>query len=604
MRIFRNGRQDALADVVWQASEHPQASVSGFGRVGRAIIFGDVFPEGRKGEDVNFLEEPELGGYALGHEWGHYVYGLYDEYIGRNPNETRFSQPQVKDDPVDVSIMSNPSNAGGGNFEWLNHSTSNNFQAKTAQGRVYGASGWDVLIRDPKEDPRRGLRFLGILKRTRYTTLIGREPTVDDNWIKIELPDAQAACRDQLEIIWMPDAIEIQIVIDRSGSMTGSPLANAKEAAKNLVDAIPEGQTALGVISFASSPTQNQPITSIPNNDLFVKPSIKAVIDSISAGGFTAMFDAAELALTNLQAHQIANNTTATQLVFLLSDGEDNSSCATQASVTAQYQTADVPLITFGYGSFAPEGVLRELADNTGGLFFASPTTLADIQKAFLAAIATVSSSTNIASDAVAAPADGSTSSENFQVDSTLASFIIFANYTGSPGDVDFTLQGPGGAVPSVIFDCTAISSSTSCTAQVNTATVTAQGSGTWSVEIESTTGADIDVSINIVGAPRPVRTFDLTVAPLGGTEVIYPNPIVLTAVVSQGLPITGVNLTATVTDPNGGTSIIDMNDAGANEDAQADDGIYSAIIGYTTDGTYIVVTNLFIPLSTSVEGL
>ncbi|MEI8647971.1 hypothetical protein P4S73_08830 [Paraglaciecola sp. Hal342] len=53
--------------------------------------------------------------------------------------------------------------------KWLNHSTSNNFgdPARTAQGRVYGKSGWEVLIQDPKDDPKSGQKTAQP-QRTRY----------------------------------------------------------------------------------------------------------------------------------------------------------------------------------------------------------------------------------------------------------------------------------------------------------------------------------------------------------------------------------------------------------------------------------------------------
>ncbi|MDX1408414.1 MAG: hypothetical protein R3330_09780, partial [Saprospiraceae bacterium] len=108
VRIFRNGIQGSLADVVWNASEWPRARVAGFGVAGGHITFGDVFPDGcGTGCDINFLNanRHEDAGYTLGHESGHYFLGLYDEYEGGDPAETRINFPQVGDDPVDPSIM-------------------------------------------------------------------------------------------------------------------------------------------------------------------------------------------------------------------------------------------------------------------------------------------------------------------------------------------------------------------------------------------------------------------------------------------------------------------------------------------------------------------
>lgn len=589
VRLFTNGRESSRADVVWNASEQPRANPSGFGTPGFRIIFGDIFPEGcGTGCTKNMLTDPLGAGYTLGHEWGHYVYGLYDEYRGSNASVTKISLPQTGDTPVVPSIMSSQWNAKGGDFRWLNHSTSNNFQANTAQGRVFGVAGWDVLIRDPSADPRNGDRA-ALPQRTHYTTLDGRRPTASDNWVKIELPGFRTTCRNQLEIIWMQEDLEMQVVIDRSGSMAGTPMANAQQAAKSLVDVFPDGQTALGIVSFATDVTQDQSITSIPDPGNAVKATIKGIVDTLIADGSTSLFDAAQLALTNLQSFKTAHGTKAKQLVFLLSDGMDNDSLATQGSVTSAYQAADVPLVTFGYGSFAPTGVLQQLASDTGGSFFASPTTLAQIQNAFLAAISSVSSLVNVESGSIIAPSGGVATEESFQVDSTLASFSIFATYDGNIGDINFALEGPTGAISGIPFTCSTVAGTTSCLAQVPEGTVTALGHGAWSVEVANVTGTDIAVLLNIIADPLPKRTYDVTVAALGGNQVTYPAPIILTATISQGLPITGVNIVATVTDPSNTTVAIDLNDEGNNGDAQAGDGIYSAIIGYALDGIHTV---------------
>ena len=594
VRIFRNGQQSSKADVVWNASEWPRANVSGFGVDGRRITFGDVFPGGcGTGCNLNMLSDPKGAGYTLAHEWGHYVYGLYDEYKGSSATSAYITSPLSGDTPVTPSIMHSQWKARNGDYKWLNHSTSNNYQANTAQGRAYGASCWDVLVRDYSKDPRDGKRK-ALPKRTHYTALDAVAPKAKDNWMKLELPGGQNTGRDKLNIIWMEDDLELQIVIDRSGSMSGNAITNAKLAAKTLVDVLKEGKTALGVVSFATNVTQDQAVTPIPDPGAAVKTTIKGVIDTIVATGVTSMYDGADLALTNLVAYQSAKNTSANQVVFLLADGDDNDSVQTEAGVIARYNGADVPLITFGYGYFSPAGSLKRLADGTGGLFFSSPTSLAEIQNVFLAANTAVSDSASLTSSTVSATSGGSSVSQTYEVDSSLESLTIAVNYAGSPGDVDLALLSPAGLVAGVNFVCTAASSATNCIANVDEATLTGEGFGTWEVEVSSTTGSDIEVNINVIGDPAPGRTFDVTVASLHGSTVVYPDPMVLTATVSQGIPITGINLTANITDPNGDTTPVAMNDEGIDGDAVAGDGVYSAIVGYSSgNGIYTVAVKV-----------
>lgn len=593
VRIFRNGIYGALADVVWNAAAWPSAAPSGFGVSGQHINFGDVFTDGcGPGCNINFLTRQEEGGYTLGHEFGHYVFGLYDEYQGNVATDPNIYWPLSGDTPVQDSIMNSQWNAvipGGNNFRWLNHSTSNNYQANTGQGRSYGASGWEVLIREVGNDPKDGDRST-LAQRVRYTALVGQEPTAADNWMVLELPGERNNARSDLEIIWMQDDIEMQIVLDRSGSMAGDPFANAQQGARTLVDDVENGNTALGVVSFETTVTQNQPIIPIPDPPGTVKNDIKTVITNLTVGDTTAMFDAAKLALDNLVSYATTNATNAAQLVFLLSDGLNNASAPenTQATVTAAYQAADVPLSTFAYGGFAPDGVLRQLAEDTGGLFRASPTSLAEIQSAFLAVKAALTSSAAVlqGSRTVAA---GSSSSFPFAVDSTLKQLSLYANFAGGSGDISFSLVGPSGAVSGVSFACTEVADATSCSAVVSETVVSATGTGSWALLAANNTAAAVNVNADILALPNSGRTFDLVVSSMGGTEVTYPNPILLTATVSQGIAITGVGISATITDPTGAVTPLTLVDTGQDGDGIADDGTYSAIVDYTMNGNHLI---------------
>jgi calcium-activated chloride channel regulator 4 len=420
----------------------------------------------------------------------------------------------------------------------------------------------------------------------------------------LELPGERNDARDELEIIWMQDDIEMQIVIDRSYSMNGDPFANAQQAAKTLVDDAEEGHTALGVVSFSDTTNQDQSIVPIPDPPGTVKTDIKTVIDNLIVDNNTAMFDGAKLGLDNLVNYATTAGTNAAQLVFLLSDGLDNVSSETQATVTAAYQAADVPLSTFAYGGFAPEGVLRNLAEDTEGIFRASPTTLAEVQSAFLATKAALTSSAAVLQETGAVSA-ASTRNFDFAVDDTMQELSIYANYLGSLGDVVFSLSGQSGPV-SILFNCTEVAGATACSAVVKQTDLITGGIGEWALRAKNNTGASIDVNADILAIPLPVRTFDLVVSSLGGSEVTYPNPILITATPSQGVPITGVGISATITDPMGTIQPLNLVDTGQNGDGIAGDGTYSAILDYDLNGIYLVnvmVNNAALTAQFTMEG-
>lgn len=109
----------------------------------------------------------------------------------------------------------------------------------------------------------------------------------------------------KLSLTAAPDIIsnptDIVLILDRSGSMAGSPLANLKNGAKAFIDIIDEatdgsknGQIGfgshIGIVSFADVATQDtQLITSVED--------LKDAVDALSAGGRTNHEDAFTKAL-------------------------------------------------------------------------------------------------------------------------------------------------------------------------------------------------------------------------------------------------------------------------------------------------------------------
>ncbi len=112
--------------------------------------------------------------------------------------------------------------------------------------------------------------------------------------------NCEGSLRVTLALTAAPDILtnptDIVLVLDRSGSMTGAPLANMKLGAKTFIDIIDEatdgtqdGQigsgSRIGIVSFADTAVENtQLITSVD--------TLKNVVDSLTAGGSTNHADA------------------------------------------------------------------------------------------------------------------------------------------------------------------------------------------------------------------------------------------------------------------------------------------------------------------------
>jgi hypothetical protein len=149
-------------DIKWFDTCHPESIPGGIVLKGGSLIMCNVF-EYECGEFIgrhDFISEQMQGGNTLGHEWGHYFYGLYDEYQARLCDLgdyliPPYYQPWIIDEPVKDSIMNRQSNAvDPSTYSWLNFSIKKNHTPwKTAQWRVYEASAWDTLTRPISEDP-------------------------------------------------------------------------------------------------------------------------------------------------------------------------------------------------------------------------------------------------------------------------------------------------------------------------------------------------------------------------------------------------------------------------------------------------------------------
>lgn len=225
--IYQNGEQSQTANIQWAASEWPSAYPAGYGHAGAYIHFGDSFLA------RNFLEveNQAAGGYTLGHEWGHYYYGLYDEYVGGDTSRNTITyQPHTDDVAVPNSIMNNQWSAVGGNYSWLNFSNSSdtlNGQARTAQDRMYGASGWDTLARPLSQDPPLPELF-AFIPRTVYPELAkvaplnGYDPDIELSVI------STGVTRSDLVITWVTPS-------------SGSPERSAESAYSAYIESLAGG---------------------------------------------------------------------------------------------------------------------------------------------------------------------------------------------------------------------------------------------------------------------------------------------------------------------------------------------------------------------------
>ncbi|MEJ2749821.1 MAG: VWA domain-containing protein, partial [Anaerolineae bacterium] len=598
--FYRDAMNFDSANVRWVASCHPNANASGYIVPGWHVNMCDQF------YSTNFLDPAKQadGGGTLAHEWGHYFYGMYDEYRGSTVSD-RISSPQATDPGTSVAIM-NSQWGGFNNLNKLNFSSpASNFQIVSAQGRVYGADAWAVLSRPKNEDPQNTYAE----RRPYWPELAAAAPPAGTT--QIDLPSAEA--REQLEIVWepgftpqaVPDGASAftvtavnnvirEIVIDRSTSMVDSGyLDEAKSAVAALIEQSAVGDT-IGIIAFDSTVTEIYPLTDITDDT--VKNALITAVYGITAGDANvAGGDALQSALDALIDPLVPN--VAAQAVYYITAGSPNSGI-NATTVVPDYQDNGISLHIFGFDpTDGDEANLRLLSDLTEGEY-TTVQDVTDLQKALRIIDQDTSQTQDVTlaydyADVVA----GDVYSYTIAVDETLTDIDFEFIYFSEADAVYIDLEEPDGYVWYIdpAADCETYDSGTpdvetSCYIGFLTPAV-----GNWTVYAyaNETVNEDfyiIDIETGVAAAGA--TTYDAVVNAVDSDVVEYPRPIVVEASVSRDFPIAGLNTRGWLFSPDGNLTYINFRDDGVAPDLLPDDGTYSAYVDYAQNGEHWVTVH------------
>ena len=153
-------------------------------------------------------------------------------------------------------------------------------------------------------------------------------------------------------------ARSVVLVIDTSGSMAGSGIAGAKSAADTLVQALP-ADVQVGLVSFADRVTVASPLT-------MDRTAVKKAIDSLQAGGETALYDGVQAGLRTL-------GTSGQRRVVVLSDGADTTSKTSLSAVIREATSSRVAVDAVGFRTQdSQQSTLGQLTSATGGVLYAA----------------------------------------------------------------------------------------------------------------------------------------------------------------------------------------------------------------------------------------
>ncbi|MCC0179720.1 VWA domain-containing protein [Waterburya agarophytonicola K14] len=158
--------------------------------------------------------------------------------------------------------------------------------------------------------------------------------------------------------------INLSLVLDRSGSMSGSPLRNALKAAEQLVEFLqPEDYLSVVVYDDVAE-------TVIPPQLVTDKKAIKAAIKQIRARGITNLSAGWLMGCDKVQSQQTSQ---LLNRVLLLTDGLANMGIVEPSilvNTAKEKAEAGIMTTTLGFGSYFNEDLLIDLAEAGGGNFY------------------------------------------------------------------------------------------------------------------------------------------------------------------------------------------------------------------------------------------
>ncbi|MEZ4710948.1 MAG: glycoside hydrolase family 44 protein [Caldilineaceae bacterium] len=208
---------DLATEVVWSERLWPNATLNGYGNdLGTHVAMADTFTFPTPYAALQAGNERGTG-YTLAHEWGHYFYGMDDQYANKAVDakgtptapcvaSDTYQGPCFSDQPVNPSVMTSQWNATGGDYTWLNFSIAKNETKRNRHWRVYQADNWTTLTRSADSDPQ-AIYTSKTFYRRNYFPELGIFAPQGTATPRIDLPAsvsdlATGPARSQLKITW------------------------------------------------------------------------------------------------------------------------------------------------------------------------------------------------------------------------------------------------------------------------------------------------------------------------------------------------------------------------------------------------------------------
>lgn len=249
----------------------------------------------------------------------------------------------------------------------------------------------------------------------------------------------KTSATSELKVVWADNPrLMWAICLDHSGSMNETDLANAKANAKRTIDMAPAG-TLVGIFAFADNAREVVPFAEVTDAN---RATLKKSVDSLTPGGNTALWKAADVALNRMNALDPEHNNIGS--ILLLTDGGDNASGnITRGTVVAKCQSMGVAFNSISYGNNA-DSELGAISSATGGRNVSSSDSLSSLSDAF-SRLLTYGSSRETIDDSKGTVTANAVWTEPFVVDSAVTNMQVTVTLSVPSRQATVVLLSPTG---------------------------------------------------------------------------------------------------------------------------------------------------------------
>ncbi|MFT5461952.1 MAG: calcium-activated chloride channel regulator 4 [Planctomycetota bacterium] len=542
----------ALSDEadVWVLNDNSgaRAHIGGLGRSGQHITISQTHRS-----TTGFAR----GQFGLAHETGHYVWSLYDEYLGfidgvpgtspkhfcstatgaigclMDGGTTVFPNFLRTEFCTDVSAAFPDTIHNDGLIDV------NGDFVVTNQEYVYSTSCWRQMQRD------------GSAGLTHPST----EPTDVDFTHENVVFDLDRYY----------GTLAMGLLVDTSGSMSASGrLDGAILGSELALGMLRDGETqaVYGFDDTLTTVVAPQTVTSSRRDAAILKVGTLVAYGGTQAG--EALLDVAQ---------DIGDSDACRRFLILLTDGISSSPDVNEAEVLQALLLNDVQVYTVALGSFTNDSALMELASTTGGQFFSAPTP-AEVPGVFAQIFALAGGGS--LSGSFQGPGASVGQTIEFSVDVPVDSdALTVALAAAVESDPVLELLGPSGSAVSSDSPPTGVEFVQA--GDVLLLRVPNPQVGTWRIGFATRSAVAAEVTVH---AAIESRLLSVTTA-VAADLVEMGEPAHLEVSVVFGVPVAGAVVRGTVLGPDGYREPLALFDDGhpSNGDLQSGDGIYSALL-------------------------